>query len=267
VQAPWLFDPAAVRVIYPVHDFTLLYLGDFVLSSETFLKPIQQKQLGYFEKAIKKRRKMASNTDDDNLVGSKSKSPFPKESFLFYPAVISENHGQLRFVKHIDPSVLKRHRTSLVFAGRPDGNDTVYWPEVQRLLDEKDIEYRYLGFVDKETISDFYVRAKGVVSYSMIMAPGPRVIYEALYGNTPYFVSDYVKLDMRIRPLGMTVKINQTSEETERLEFNSKLDAFLSHDWGDEPIKFAKRYLTIGAFDALFEEIECFLAKKRRFDS
>jgi len=226
-----------------------------IVSSDSFLKPLPSWQVALSEEAIQKRppnpvRKSASRP---------AQFPFAKDDIIFIPASLYPKKGQLTVAKLIDPKLLLKYNLTLVFAGKI--YNQTYWEEVQSVLKAKGIKYEFLGFVkDRQEMFDWYARSRGLIHY-VHDGPGPRVVYEALYANTPFFVSPKVTLDSRILPFG--VRVNGESEDPVK-EFNSKFEALLTTQWGDRLLFFARKHLTESAFDSLFERIECLHSIKKR---
>jgi len=252
-HAPWLMDPSVTRIVYPVHNYRTLELADMILSSEAFLKPLPKKQIDLFEHYIAQHQQLPSND---------SRFLFQKQNTLFYPATISENKGQLTFVKLLSSKLVKANNLTLVFAGNIF--DQSYWNLVVSLLEAKGIPYVYKGFVSNRTeLIDLYVQARALIHYSLILAPGPRVVYEALYGNTPFLISNVVQIDARIRSMGLAVERTPDDPIRESLDLNNKLRQLLHQEWGDKMLSFARKHMSDNVFDPLFEQIECMVYTKK----
>jgi len=243
-------DDSVTRVVYPVHNYAAVDQADLILSSEAFLKPLQKQQIDLFEQYIAQRT--ASN--DRRFL-------FEKENILFYPATISDHKGQLLFVDLLDSQLVKEHNLTLVFAG--EISDQSYWNQVVSLLESKGIPHIYKGFIsNRAELVHLYVQARAVINYASLLTPGPRVIYEALYGNTPFLISDRVQVDFRIRSMGLSVERNPKNKKLESQDMNNKLQRLLRQEWGDKMLSFARKYMSDNAFDSLFEQIECMVYKK-----
>eukprot|EP01102_Stenamoeba_stenopodia_P019238 TRINITY_DN720_c0_g1_i1.p1 TRINITY_DN720_c0_g1~~TRINITY_DN720_c0_g1_i1.p1 ORF type:complete len:412 (-),score=66.05 TRINITY_DN720_c0_g1_i1:47-1282(-) len=250
-QTPWLLDPSVVRVFYPVHNYKGVEYADMVVTSDSFLKPLPSWQIKLSEDAIRSRPATRRG----------SQFPFVKENIIFYPASLYEKKGQMTVAKLLDPKLFQRHNLTLVIAGKIYNES--YWVEVQRVLIAKGIRFNYIGFVkDRRAMFDWYARSRGIIHYSTD-GPGPRVVYEALYANTPYFVSPNVTLDSRILPFG--VRVGQTAPgEDPSVEFNARFEELLNTNWSNRLLLFARKHLTESAFDSLFERIECLYEIKKR---
>jgi len=224
--------------------------ADLILSSEAFLKPLQKQQIDIFEHYIAQQ-----------MPSSDPRFPFEKKDILLYPATISDHKGQLVFVDLLDAQLIKEHNLTLVFAGAI--SDQSIWNQVRSLLESKGIPYIYKGFISNRTeLIHLYVQARAIINYTTYLTPGPRVIYEALYGNTPFLISNLVQVDVRIRSMGLSVERNQKKKLLESKDMNNKLRQLLHQEWGDKMLSFARKHMGGNAFDPLFEQIECMVYTK-----
>eukprot|EP01102_Stenamoeba_stenopodia_P019539 TRINITY_DN7411_c0_g1_i1.p1 TRINITY_DN7411_c0_g1~~TRINITY_DN7411_c0_g1_i1.p1 ORF type:complete len:434 (-),score=66.72 TRINITY_DN7411_c0_g1_i1:154-1455(-) len=229
---PWLYAPTTLRVVYPVHFFAEIEVADLILHTDSFLKPLPDWQIDIFERLIYER--IQSHRHDITRENYKSLR-IPKENYLLYPATVATQKGQLEFATAIDPVAWQRHNLTIVFVGQQIPE---YAEKVWDILRSKNIRFEYRGFLEeRERLADLYVGARAVILFSRA-DPGPRVIYEALYGGCPYLVGHGVELDSRLSPFGMRL------ESVFMEDLNEKLETFLSVDWGTAPVDFARAELT-----------------------
>eukprot|EP01102_Stenamoeba_stenopodia_P023272 TRINITY_DN9966_c0_g1_i1.p1 TRINITY_DN9966_c0_g1~~TRINITY_DN9966_c0_g1_i1.p1 ORF type:complete len:427 (+),score=80.80 TRINITY_DN9966_c0_g1_i1:150-1430(+) len=249
--APWLFDPRIVRVIYPGSKRYQLEYADLVVATNSYLKPFPTTEIQAFDQLITQRKLIPDTT---------KQYPFKKDDLLFYPSSISWKKGQLRVAQLIDAELVNRFNLTIVFAGKLINES--YWQQVQEVLNSKSIRYIYLGFVEDHLgMADLFIRSRVIVHYSEWVTTAPNMVYEGLFANTPFLVSDFVQLDPRVKMMGGVVERSALNATMEAISFNEKLESVLTQTWGSTPRAFAKKVLS---FESLFARIECLLAAKRK---
>jgi len=253
--AQWLFDPKIVRIIYSGEKkrWQLEY-ADLVVAAESYLKPFPLAEIQQIDQLVNARKLV--------LPDLTKQYSFQKDNILFYPAVISRKKGQLDAAQLLDPALVSRFNLSLIFVGNVV-NET-YWQQVRDVLESKSIPYQYLGYLENQTVlNDLYVRSRVIVHYPTVPVPGPKMVYQGLFANTPFLTSDYAQLDFRIGSLGGAIvgKRSIVNATVEMIEFNTKLEYVLTNTWSNAPRLLAKKLLS---FEGLFAKIDCLLSSKRK---
>lgn len=270
--APWLMPKSALRLVYPVHYLRRNFdLVDVLLHTDSFLKTIPEARILEFEEKIQRRivveKKYQRPVDsDDNKVAAtviptnETYREFihTKDNILFYPGRIGFRKGQLLFAQKLDAELVARHNLTVVFAGIK--GEEQYANNTFQELEKKGIPYEFVGFLDKSRLMDYFIRAKVNVLLSF-EDPGPRVLYEGLYGNTPFVTLPSVSLESRLEPFGRRLR----NDEAEDL--NQVLEEVLTRDWKNEPVQFAREYLhdsrTMNELCGFMEKTFCLFFEER----
>jgi len=218
---------AALRMVYPVHTLQHHYdMVDLLLHTDSLLKTIPESRIAEFEDKIQRRivteKKYRPRSDHLEINGNNyapTKETYrefihTKDDILFYPGRIGVRKGQLLFAQRIDRELIHKHNLTVVFSGAK--GELGYANETFSELEKKGIPYQYVGFIDKGRMMDYYIRAKvngeflsvyssrshscfadNLVRVIVLLSyddPGPRVLYEGLYGNTPFITLPSVTL-------------------------------------------------------------------------
>jgi len=226
-------------------------VADHIIHTDSLLKPLPEWQATLFEEEIYQRLLKQQLSSRDNSVVTKrnyKSMRVPKEDYILYPATVATQKGQLEFAMALDPTILTRRNLTIVFAG---AQVSEYAEQVWSVLKQKGVSFEYKGFIlDRKELATLYVGARGVILFSR-SDPGPRVIYEALYGGCPYLIGEGVELDTRLDSFGMRL------ESPFMEDLNEKLEVFLSRDWGTASVDFARDELNEDrVMSKLFEKID-----------
>jgi len=210
-------------------------LGVSVLSDDAVLKPPNPQFQRMLEEAWTSRIR---------------KSPQkPKDRLLIFPAEIRPLKGQVEFLQGLvstqaqNPASVQRLKSlTIVIAGRCDGNQT-YCSEVVDLSNQVN-EEGVMNIVVADALKDdeltqLYAASVGVVLYSRIDC-NPRAVYEALWTDTPFFVTEQTRLSAAVQHLGYISDGNPSKLAEELADF---VDFCEAGGFSGRPMEFARRHL------------------------
>mmetsp|Transcript_5250 Transcript_5250/g.12639 ORF Transcript_5250/g.12639 Transcript_5250/m.12639 type:complete len:634 (-) Transcript_5250:60-1961(-) len=177
-----------------------------------------------------------------------------KDRLLLFPADIRPLKGQVDFLTGLllqqaqNSAAVQRLMQRLKFltiviAGRCDGNQT-YCTEVVELSKQVNNE-GVLNIVVADALKDeeltqLYAASAGVVLYSRIDC-NPRAVYEALWTDTPFFVTGQTRLPAAVQHLGYISDGNPNKLAEELADF---VDFCQAGGFSGRPLEFAQRHLT-----------------------
>ena len=220
-EIPEIFERTKFSVLFPISNansppstFKQKFPWvDMVIEDDSFLKPLPQKAL------VNASRTVPVNTPKKQLV---------------YLATWSARKGQL-----ILANAIKEHEpVKLMFAGKVMERDCK--DQTLALLSHKGISYESLGYLKWDALSQLLRASDGLVLLSKA-DPSPRAVFEGLYFNLPFFISQHVELPAAVvtarHALGMSCNTSDPADVA------SKLEAFIATDFGTAPLDFAKEKL------------------------
>lgn len=194
--------PAKRVLLYPTYDLSDEQISNFedlgvsVLPDDAILKPPNPA----FRKIL-----------EDAVMNRQARLLRPKDRLLLLPADIRPIKGQLEFLSGLlfegarRPSAVQRLRgLTLVVAGGCDGNQT-YCGEVVAMTQKINAE-NLLNVVVADQLKDEELAQLFTASLAVVLQPvidcNPRVIYEGLLTDTPFFVTESARLPAAIQHLG-----------------------------------------------------------------
>lgn len=194
--------PAKRVLLYPTYDLSDDQISNFedlgvsVLPDDAILKPPNPAFRKILEEAVAMRQARLQR---------------PKDRLLLLPADIRPIKGQLDFLAGLvfegarRPSAVQRLRgLTLVVAGGCDGNQT-YCAEVvamtQKINAEKLLNVVVADQLKDEELAQLFTASLGVVLHPVIDC-NPRVVYEGLLTDTPFFATESARLPAAVQHLG-----------------------------------------------------------------
>lgn len=174
----------------------------------------------------------------------------PKDKLLIFPADIRPIKGQLDFLSGLlfegarKPSAVQRLRgLTIVVAGGCDGNQT-YCNEVvtltQKINAEKLLNVVVADQLKDEELAQLFTASLGIVMHSVIDC-NPRVIYEGLVTDTPFYVTESTRLPPLVQHLGHVTDGDPAMVAERLADFVELCEA---GGFTGRPREFARRHLT-----------------------
>jgi len=172
-----------------------------------------------------------------------------KDRLLLFPADIRPLKGQVDFLTGLlseqaqNPAAVQRLKfLTIVIAGKCDGNQT-YCSEVvemsKRVSDEGFVNIVVADALKDDELTQLYAASSGVVLYSRIDC-NPRAVYEALWTDTPFFVTEQTRLPAAVQHLGYISDGNPSKLTEELADF---VDFCQAGGYSGRPLEFARKHL------------------------
>ena len=186
--------------------------------------------------------------------GERNKWLDPSKGIVYYPHTLRHGKGHIEFAKQIaaQPSLFENF--TFHFSGGKI-RDKECWTISKRYLDEAKISYSRVGYTEKNDYLNHLCHHQGVmlVTWSESDA-NPRVPYDGLFCNLPHFTSFESNVNPTLLPVGVF--------EHYGTNIASELHDALTHEWGEEPIDFARTNVTYdkmicGLFESYDKVHEC----------
>jgi len=233
--------PARRVLLYPTYDLSDDQISNFedlgvsVLPDDAILKPPNPSFRKTLDEAIMQRQRRLQR---------------PKDKLLIFPADIRPIKGQLDFLSGLlfegarKPSAVQRLRgLTIVVAGGCDGNQT-YCNEVvtltQKINAEKLLNVVVADQLKDEELAQLFTASLGIVLHSVIDC-NPRVIYEGLVTDTPFYVTESTRLPPLVQHLGHVTDGDPAMVAERLADFVELCEA---GGFTGRPREFARRHLT-----------------------
>lgn len=257
--------PSKRVMLYPTFDlgeaqiFNFEELGASPLPDDAVIKPPNLGMRQLLVEALETRKKRSKKV---------------KDRLLIFPADIRPMKGQIDFLQALvfdtakRPSAVARLRgLTIVVAGGCDGNQT-YCEEVMAATETLNNE-GFVNVVVADQLKDvelaqLYAASVGVVLNSRVDC-NPRAVYEGLWTDTPFFVTEQTRLSPQLHHLGH-IHDGDIDRLPERLA--DFVDLSEAGGFEGRPLEFAKQHVTeVSAYRQILQWLDRMFLTGKQQDS